>query len=230
MTTQDIQPTMKIDDRQFQAALRQYMSISSRTLAEILNKKMLRIAFAAHKKTPKADRAQIEQQLGVVGYKFSKSRKTGLFKRRKAITASGALVHRIINARLGRAGKKGLYGKDMKKASQSFLGKRFRVIGTLKAGWLAAIRAFAKATGEAPGVGGIPVKGKSESIIAKDGWNPKAEMAYNVNSFRGQHQAYIDPRVVTALQEGFTDEAQDMQRYCAREMQKVADLFNAVSK
>lgn len=222
--------SMQIDDREFQAALRQYLAKTEKSLAPALNTKMFYIGRGAHRNTPQADRSKIEAELGVIAYKISKSKKTGKFARRKAIVGGSGprLVYAIINARLGRAGKKGLQGKEMAAAAKRLLGKRFRGIGTEKDGWLHAIRKFGAAIGQGftKDGGAGRLKGKSVGTVAKDGWNPECTLEYNVNSYDTKHKQYLDPRTVRALQQAFTDETRSMQEHLRKKLQPIADQHN----
>src|SRR5690349_9441988 len=94
-----------VDMTEFQQALRGYLCKTEKALPEALNTKMFYIARGAHRGTPIADRGKIEQELSVTGYKISKSKKTGKFRRGRATVAGGSIIYRIINARVGRAGK-----------------------------------------------------------------------------------------------------------------------------
>lgn len=52
-----------IDDREFQAALKAYMKVSRRSLAEIVNKRAVNIAFKSIKHTPAAGKRDINSEL-----------------------------------------------------------------------------------------------------------------------------------------------------------------------
>jgi hypothetical protein len=145
---------------------------------------------------------------------------------RNAITATGALIHRIINARRGRAGEKGLYGMEMRRAVANLLTKRFRSVGTLRAGWTGAIRRLASAIGQAaPRNEGASstVKGKSTAKPAREGWSPQASLEYNTNSFAKGHRPYIDARISAALETAWKAEMANKAQYIINHLQKKID-------
>lgn len=223
----DVQVPFDVDMREFNAALRSYATASTKELSDIINQKMFFITRGAHRLTPKVDRAKVEAELGVIAYRVSRSKKTGQFKKRNAIIGGTRLIYAIVNARRRRAGQPGLQKQEMKKAARNLLANRFRGIGTLKAGWVSAIRTFAKAAKMPISIGGVPVKGKAQSVVAKPSFNPKAEVTYNVTSFDTNHKPYIDQRTVSALAQAFRDEAASMAQYVASKMQKLTNKYNA---
>ena len=229
-------------DPRFQPALREYMAHTEKDIAEVLNTKLFFIARGASRETPKADRAKYERELGVVSYraqtyKTNNSRtgavkgqirrdKSGRAKFQRVFSKGPTLANLIINARKGQAGKPGLAGAAMKSAVGKMLGKRARSVGTLRAGWLGAIRILARAVGQArDGVDGSAsrVEGRSRATPARLGWNPRASLEYLVNSFDKDHRPYIDRRVGEALRKAFDAEMRSMREYLARKMAGTAE-------
>ena len=213
-----------LDMTDFNNALNAYMAVTPHALEEVINKKMLFIARGAMERTPRADRSAIEGALGVVGYKVSLSKKTGTFKRRKAIVG-GSLVYRIINAAQARRHEKGLYGRAMQRAVTKFLGARLRAIGSLKAGWIHPIRIFTAIVKTAFGSAeNLPtVKGRGTGKPATAGWNPVAEMTYEITERKGGSAGdQIDPRVEAALQAAFDAEAASMREYVEEGLYTIA--------
>lgn len=213
---------------EFQKTLNKYLAVCSRELPKAINTKMFFIARGASRLSPKADRPKIEKELGVVGYKLRVSKKTGKTKWKRKDSMGASLAARIVNARKGRAGKPGLYGKDMKKAVTSLIGKRLRAIGTIKAGWRAAIRAFGVASGEsAPREETAGrIKGNAKFRIARAGWSPEATMEYLVNSYGRGHKQYIDARTQRALAQAYAEEMKSMNDYIIGKLQRQADKLS----
>ncbi|MGQ0561066.1 MAG: hypothetical protein ACT443_04235 [Gemmatimonadota bacterium] len=224
-------PTVQLDMREFNEALRQYVLVCQRELADILNKKLLFIVAKAWKATPRASRAEIESSLNVVGYKVRRSKKTGEIKRGSAMLGGGSAVYSIINARRARTGQKGLYGAEMAANARKFVGRRLRAIGALQRGWIGALKkliAVTRQSEEQPG--GPRVKNPGRARPATPGWNPVAEAEYDLALGRSGiagKQDSIDPRVVAALQAAFNTETASMREYIARKMQTATDPFNA---
>lgn len=223
--------SMKLDTTAFQATLRRYLAVTSKTLQEALNQKMFFIARGASRGTPKVERSTVEKELSVTGYAeklYMKGPKKGQVNQRGKlgrVQTATPFIYRIINSRLGRVGKKGLYGSAMKAAATKLLAKRFRSLGTLKAGWLGAIRALGRAVGESSQVEGTAanVKGRSKATLAREGWSPQVSIEYLTNSFAPGHRAYIDARVQSALAAAFQDEAKSMEDYMIKKLQKSID-------
>lgn len=230
---------------EFQAVLRPYMAHTERDLPEALNTKGYFIARGAARETPKGDRDKIESELGVVGYSLEYTKRSSplttdfigpiraqmkvISKKKRvanALIGGGAIIYRIINARRGRAKKKGLQGAEMRAAAEHLLRDRFRAVGTLRAGWWGAIRTLAGAIGATNyvEVGMNRVKGPGTATPAKPGWDPSVTIEYNVNSFsQPGHSQYIDARVSDALTNAFDAEMRSMAEYIIKKLQKRAD-------
>ena len=134
-----------------------------------------------------------------------------------------SLAALIVNARRGRSGGKGLYGSEMKAAIKKMIGKRGSAVGTEKAGWWKAIRAFGAAVKESSfrEVNVYRLKGNPSIKIAKPGWSPSAQIGYAVNAFDTHHNNYIDPRVVAATSKAFSDEMRSMESHMRKKLQEV---------
>lgn len=214
--------TVKTNFPEFQALLREHLAKTSRTLPVALNSRMFNIVAKASKNTPKTERSTIEQELGVVGYalKFTKKGKYSRAQSSKrradaAVTNGTSIIHLIINARRGRAGRPGLYGSAMKEAITKFLQRRFRSVGTLKAGWTGALRMLGKSLGLSFRNEGASasVKGKSTVAVARQGFTPSVRLEYVTNSFDKQHRPYIDDRLLQAVDAAFRSETQEIKNH-----------------
>jgi hypothetical protein len=216
--------SISFNDAEFTRALRDYAARSQKALPRVINQKLFYIAANAAKLTPRVTREQIEQELGVKGYRLEFGKRGKILassKKRKsinAITDATSLIHLIINRRLGKSGKKGLYGTAMRTAVAQFLKKRFQSVGTLKAGWTAAIRRLGAAIGATFQNAGASasVRGKSSATVAREGWNPTASLTYNTNSFDQDHRPYLDARLMKALRAAFEAEKKLMTRDIAK--------------
>lgn len=221
---------------EFQRLLREHLAKTRRSLPVALNSRMLNIVAKASRGTPKVERSTIEQELGVTGYapnfgKRGQPLKRGRNMAKNAQTKAGALVYLIIQAARRRAGRKGLYGPAMKAAVTKLLVKRFRSVGTLKAGWTGAIRTLGKAVGQSFRNEGASasVKGKSVARIARDGFNPSVSVEYVTNSFDKNHQAYIDQRITAALDAAFASEQKELETHLRAAVDPVKQRGNAMS-
>lgn len=221
---------------EFQQTLNRALSLSSRTLPNGLNSKMFYISRGASRLSPKADPVAIERSLGAVGYRVKVGKRgkpmtrNGKIRWERLYTTELTVAPLIINARLGRAGKKGLYGPDMVRAIAKMVSKRRSSVGTIKAGWWNAIRAFGEAVGESSykEVSTYKLQGRSKFQIAKNGFTPQASLEYLVNSYTPDHRGYIDKRTEAALARAYADEMRSMEQYILRKMQK--EVVDKVSK
>jgi hypothetical protein len=218
-----------LNTEEFQKTLNQYLAFTSRDLPSALNTKMFYIARGASRLTPKANRSSVEQELGVVGYavKIGKRGKPlmrdGRFKWDKLYSRKVTVANLIINSRKGKAGKKGLYGQEMLAAVVDMIRKRTRSIGTLKAGWLGAIRTFGSAIGQSGDIEQLSshIKGRTKAKIATPGFSPSCSLEYLTNSYttHPEHMGYIDKRVEAALNQAYKDEMASMEKYIIEKMQ-----------
>ena len=192
---------VKIDDREFQAALRDYMKVSRRTLAEIVNKRAVNIAFKSIRYTPKAKKSRINRDL----------------KQKSRIAPKAPIAAILVNSKR----KPGLYGQDMVDAVEDLKVKRARTLGFIKSGWFGAIKNLqphAKVRRRAPRVN-IQGKPKGYGRPARAGLNPTAEI---VNQVPGANKIGSD-----ALQRAMNEDAIDMKTFTAKRLQQDANKYNA---
>jgi hypothetical protein len=196
---------VKIDTREFNAALREYIKFSKRSLAEIVNKRAVNICFRAIRHTPAARRPRINRDL----------------RQKSRVAPKAQLGPILVNYNRGRAGKKGLQGKDMAAAVEKMRLARHASVGFVKSGWFGAIRDLqpsAKVFRRPPRV---IIKGRPKGYgkAARQGINPTAEIVNQVEGAVkvGRH----------ALQRAMNEDALDMRGYVAKKMQQDADRFNA---
>lgn len=133
--------------REFTDTLRRYATGSSHIFRDVLNGRALDIAIKSYKYTRVADKAKIEQRFGVVGYRVSRSRKTGAFKKRKAIfggriTSEGKIqvyAELLVNYRRKKRGLPLVWGKQLETAARRMLSAVIRSIGFIRSGWIPAM-------------------------------------------------------------------------------------------
>lgn len=225
-------PEITVDMTEFQKAFREHAALSRRSLAENINTKLYFVGRGAARLTPKANRAEIEQELGIVGYslqtkKNGKLRKTQRARLDHAMTQPAALVYLLVNSARGKVGKKGLYGAAMKAAVTEELKRRIKGIGTLRKGWIMGIKYLARAAGlvdDTPNPSAVALKGYSIATPAVDSWNPEARLQYRSNA-RVNGILMIHPSVEKALAKSFADETRSMQEDIARKQQELANRF-----
>lgn len=161
-----IVPTFKIDFTQWNKALKPYLSVTTRTLPDLLNKKAYYIARRALYETPATPGSVIRSSLGTIRRRNKQIVSMKLTRGTGSGNTEAPLAALVINARLGKEGKKGLYGAAMRAAIASFIGARARSRAFLKSGWLPAVKALKNAfTGSR---GGLPPIGSVKQIGTKE--------------------------------------------------------------
>ena len=72
-----MKPQIKLDTREFDAAIRDYMRTSKKVLADVLNQKAYFIARGASRLTPRANYQRIAKELGVKLRTISTGKRAG---------------------------------------------------------------------------------------------------------------------------------------------------------
>ena len=197
--------SIEIDTREFNAALREYIKVSKRSLPEIVNKRAVNICFKSIRFTPKARKSRIKRDL----------------KQKSRINPKAPVGAILINKQRGEAGKPGRYGAEMAAAMERWEIKRNVSSGFIKSGWLGAVKDLAphaKVFRRPPRVE-VKDKPKGYGRPARVGINPTAEI---VNQVNGAVKVGAP-----ALQRAMNADAADMKNYVARKMQQDASRFNA---
>lgn len=201
-----MKPTFRINRKDFDATLRRYREFSKRSPEVIVNTKAFYIARRATIETAKASKQSIQRFIRL---------------------DSGAVIGRIINARRGKRGEKGLYGDAMAEAVALVLAARLRSRAFLASGWLPAIKALepyaekrgaprqdrvSKEFGQAKG-SGKPARGA--------GWIAKA-IIINMAAARWDRGGQAKHGQV-ALQKAFDFEVKSMLAYIERKMREAGE-------
>jgi len=246
-----VKPTVSIDMTEFNAAMKQLLATTSRTLPEFLNSRLffwlLRIYAALDPKSPQSERnrirAYLNEPIGERRFDKRTGKKVGrgrMLQRR----------HLIVQAKNSKAGNKGLYGEEMKKAAGAFSRKAIGSVGYLKAAVAKSIKAinghFSQFGYTTKKSGGKQVPGnaaliaianqyglKAENVAmhkgargyaypAKDGFNPYsiADMAVAIAD---DQVGRVSERYSVAGQRATNDETVEMQKHLARHMQGICN-------
>lgn len=235
--------SLTIDSREFEAALREYMPHTKRDLAEVINQKAYSICVAASKITHAASYQKMLMEVGpiateIIGQRVRITKHKGV-KRGKLITRkvfastdTGPRMALIVNRRLGRQGKPGLYGPDMREAVESKWTTRARAIGFVRAGWLAPLFAMAGALG-------IKARTPSKKMFERSdikarGWAKSAKASINPTAeFWNSSGSPITtkdlaPEVASdGLEKAIAQEIQRMGEHVAKKLQERANKYAA---
>ena len=218
---------IKIDTRDFDKALAEYMTFSKKSVADIINTKLYYIARNATMTTQKSDPAKIRGELEGPSRSYP----------------SAPLGAIIVNKQLKLAGKKGKSGDGMIKAMEGLIKKRISYINFVRSGWKNAIKqieAYLKTTGEyrfanrwsqnAPFDRGamkkktIPSMGKAIVARIERIGRVYGEIQNNVSGKDGKPS--ITPIKQEGLQKAVDKETASMRVYIERKLNDGAQRFN----
>ncbi len=243
------------DQRLFDRTLVEYMKVSSRTFAEIVNHKAYYVARKALWFTPRTAPGVIETSLGhlVPVTRTVKSVKGGVVSYRKRVKRyelrlayneewTAPLAVLILQKRaVERGGRSPWHGKArlagakaMEAAVRNFIVARQRSVAFLKAGWLPAIQALERA---ARPEGGLPPKDaksygrpKGRGEAAREGFRVRALIENFARTQSDPSFEALRKYGAPALQRAFDDEAASMWEYVKRKMEPDARAFNAAQR
>lgn len=210
--------SFNVPTESFNATLRKYLGMTTRSIAEALNEKMFFILKKAREHTPKADASQIMQQLGATSTERV-SKKSGKI-RRKISYKPTQLVYKLVNNKTP-----GLSRTEIGPAVRKFIASRLKAAGSLKSGWNSAVARYGIATGRFSSKEGPRVRQNSKAIPAKDELRSLAQSEYRYTSQDKEGKFYLDSRVEHALSRAFHEEEQSMKTYIER---KIAEGWKAV--
>jgi len=232
------QPTgITFDTREFDRALKEYVKLSSRDEAEILNRKALRIAHGALANTKKAERSAIEdlglRTASVKEYTSEKTKKKKV--KRKFDFAENEAIGKYLGARskAGRSSGQSFENrKAIAKAARKWIAAKLRSIGFLRSGWIVSIKKLSSLVGEAyqrPADVVSRSANLGQCTPAKPGPNPFALIENNatlgVRWNDSKARAKGQELATEGLRKAFHAETQAMQKYIADKLQKTANKF-----
>jgi hypothetical protein len=236
------------DQRLFDTSLKEYMKVSARTFAEIINTKGYYVARKALWFTRKAEPGAIRGSLG----SLSRSTIKGPHGRRKTVTRLNLagyspgqknmlapLAVLIVQARARNAGHPSPWaGKSreageaaMTAAIRNLIVARIRSISFLKSGWLPAIKEFAPLVKDKAGLPPASArqvgKPKGKGIPASAGFICRASIENFARTIKDPRFSALTRHGAPALQRAFDDEAASMWEYVKGKMEPDATAFNA---
>lgn len=131
---------VQVDTREFSAAMRQYLVVTKKELSAAINDSMFFVLLRLYVLLPPTRLMEKRQQVRdflnepVVGTRTHKG------KRRLSQIRVFSRVHKLVQYFEKQAGRKGLYGAEMRKAAGKFRKKRIGSVGYLKSVVVKAIR------------------------------------------------------------------------------------------
>jgi hypothetical protein len=214
-----------INGAEFDRTLVRYMTVTKRTLAEVLNKKALYIARGALRETRKTAKQEIEG-LGVIGYtvmtKGSKNVASRRLKKAKAIYKEKSRAYNMVVAILRKAGKlAGVTEAELEKMAREFIAHRIRSIGYISSGWIPSIKFFSRVVGESADTGGVRPMAKGGARKAVESWSPAAELWNAVmQKIKESQVGKVSGYLHEALQRAFDKEVASMKTFVEDEWKK----------
>lgn len=208
---------------EFRQTFRRYLALNKRDVPLLINNKAYRILLHYVRLVRRASREQIEA-LGVVGYRFQRSRKTGATYRSKrgnaAIIGKRSRAQSIVAAKLRAQGKLAASSwAEIQDLSRKLIMDRIKAIGYLASAGIPALRAFGNAVNKS--------KRPMESRDVKEYSAPKGKgipataehpvATIVMEPVIGQ-SARAQQHVLSAFNQGFVIESADMEAYIARKM------------
>jgi len=229
---------LKIDDREFQQTLREYVMVSKRTIPEIVNTKAYYIVRRAIYETPKADKMVIGKSLAGLIYAY-KDTKGGARRMLKTVTRYGRwnqatqvpLAALLVNWKRGQMGKAGLYGQNMAAAVKGFIASRQRSVAFIRSGWLPALRILAPFVKNKAGAAPLDSETKQygrargRATPASEGFHVSATIVNAIGEGAKDADAKaaaLDKYAQPALQRAFDAEEASMRQYMEDELRKSA--------
>ena len=189
----------------------------------------MNVGGRAVNKTPKADKVQIISELGEVGRKIRITKKGKLVRGKRVYAKStredAPLAALIINSRRRKAGKPGLYGKQMTSAVKRMVGGKTRSVGFERSGYIPGIKRLARTLQKPFIIGqikGISVKGQPKGQAIPSPPRSLRPSAILENKAKG-----ITKVGAQALQDALSEEAREIVRHVEEQMKPGIQKFNA---
>jgi hypothetical protein len=140
-----VNPTIRIDTREWQAAAKSLFETSSRTCVDFTNGQALKVAVESVRQTQKANRTLIQYVLGATGrgvsFKtVSRGKNKGKVRTVKGFleTIEDSFAARILGKRFQETKSWGVKGDTMQERIHNFIMGRTRAAGFIASGWIGA--------------------------------------------------------------------------------------------
>ena len=205
--------TMKVDTKQFDRVLDEYMRYTSRSITEAVNSHAYYAARNATQTTYAAEASKIKEDLQAASSRYP----------------SVPLAAILVNRDRKKKGKRGLRGEAMRTAVEKFIKVRQSHRNFLRSGWIPAIKQLASLVPKKRGARippGTEKKGRDfgGATPAKVGehpiaviWNSAVGKNANAKAIR-----YIEEGIERALDQ----EVESMKQYILKKQEQAAAKFN----
>lgn len=228
-------PTLRTNEAEFARVLQQVAAESSRTFPEVVNGQGFALSVRALRNTEKADINQVAIELGQIATRRSVSKKGRVSFRRVYSESRDTLAHRIVFARLKKAGKVIPGAAEMDKMAKRLRGARLKAIAFIRSGWIYPIRQLSRVVGYRDARGQRPRarEGARMTGVAK-GYAKPAQRAFTgvvvceIANTALLHDGGRSPMPVAekGLARAFAESVTDMRRHLEEKMSGVFRRFN----
>lgn len=214
---------IKVDTRQFDRALEEYMKFTKRSVSEVVNAKAWFIARNAVLMTDKTVVSKIDAELNAPSRDYPPA----------------PLAAIIINSRAKAKGMSGLTGSKMKRAIKTMINARHKAVNFLRSGWLPAIRILEQAVKRGDINFSKRYAPKKDSSVKQYGvdkgnarWaKPNYERVYSEieNAVQGGNKgrnARVHTILTRGLQRAINAEIASMRQYVERKLNPEINKFN----
>ncbi len=203
--------TVKVPDAEFSRVLNLYASRSKRSFMESLNSRLCDILIKSYIKTRRAEKSRIEAKMNVVGYKLSRSRKTGALRKSRAILAknaegltNAALLYIRRKVKSGhKSDLRGMTTADKNRKGERLLRAILRSVGFMASGFIPALKVFS-ALRESRGNSRGRVNFKDQ-VGQPKGFGTPAVSVENPVAIAGNTTKVADPVVAPAVEEAMRE-------------------------
>ena len=229
--------TVKMDMRELNSALKDYMKVSQKSLAEVVNQKAFFIARGAVRLSDRASSEMIATELGKNGTTVRlvvTGKNAGRFKKTGFTIRNSSLAEKILRARIHAKGGVQPSKADFLATVKRFIMARVKSAAFIAAGWIPSIKYFearVKSRGGAPPMD-RSVKLKASKPLggaeaAKPGWNVRAILW---NSAIARHSKNGDAALSKvggeALRKSVAAEVKSMREHVAKKLQEDANMHS----
>lgn len=229
--------TVTIDTTEFQAALRDYMKVSKKSLRDVVNTKAYFICRGATRTTGRANPGKIETELGkdVEAWReIKRGKNAGKLKRVGYSIKSTSLANNILRERLWRKGEKQPTKAQFRPVIKRFIKARASASAFIASGWIQAVKFFAAIVRDTRGAPSVDksVKLRTKRLIgggnaATEVWNPTAKFWNSAVSKRGTNgQNALTKMAGEGLRQAIANETKSMREYIAKKLQGDANKHN----
>jgi hypothetical protein len=215
-----------LETKEFQQAVRECLASTSRELSVAVNSRMFAIAvkaFKAMRPIDKAGRRKVVE--AYLRAPPSKARVKWRIRRGNDFQPV-SLANLLVQKLRGERGEKGLYGQELRKATESFIKTEKSRVGYLRSAFSGLAARFARFAQQPAPKGGRYRAMKQRHKAAQPGFNPVAEMNATASIASGQ-SGNVSREYEAALRVAMASELEEMKAHIAKKMQAVADRHNA---